>query len=183
MKSLKVLVVFLLLAMAGGAAFIWSGIYNIAANDPHWEITFELLEVVRDRSIANHSKGIAAPPLEDPKLRKAGFREFDEMCRQCHGAPGLSGSSFAMGMYPSPPNLASASLHEELKDAELFWIVRNGLKMTGMPSFGATHDDDELWAVVAFVKHLYEMKPADYKAMAEAERAEEAEGEHGGGGH
>jgi mono/diheme cytochrome c family protein len=169
MKTLKAWITFIILVSIGAGVFIWSGTYNVAANVPHWEITFEILEQLRDRSVAKHSEGINAPPLTDPKLEQAGFHVFNETCRLCHGAPGLTRSDFAMGLYPSPPDLASAETQEELKAAEVFWIVKNGLKLTGMPAFGITREDKELWGIVALVRHLHEMKPEDYKAVAEAE--------------
>ena len=185
MKPLKILVVFAFLAAIGGTAFIWSGAYNVSATEPHWEITHKVLEVVRERSVASHSKGITPPPLDDRKLKEIGFREFQEMCVRCHGAPGYQREAFAMGLYPGPPDLASGDLLKEMKAAEIFWIVKNGFKMTGMPSFGAWHDDDELWGIVAFMEGLHRLTPQEYKGMVEtvAEVPEEEEHRHGGHRH
>ena len=168
MKSFFIAAVIILgCVIVGGAAFVLSGIYNVAADVPHWSVTFWLLEAVRDRSIEVHSKGIAVPPLNDKGLVQAGFPHFHEMCLFCHGGPGYPREEFAEGMYPNPPSLSSHEVQRENEDRELFWIVKNGLKMTGMPSFGKTHTDKQIWGIVAFVRSLPSLDPQTYKQMVE----------------
>jgi mono/diheme cytochrome c family protein len=147
------------------AIFIWSGLYNIGADSPHWGITFLLLEEARERSVEMHSKDIVAPSFDDHKLLEVGFPHFDEMCRQCHGAPGYPRDEFAEGLYPLPPSLAPGDVQQELSPSELFWIVKHGIKMTGMPSFGKTHTDEQIWGIIAIVKKLPEMDKAAYEEM------------------
>jgi mono/diheme cytochrome c family protein len=183
MRSFKVMIILIVLAAIGGGVFIWSGTYNVAANVPHWDITHQVLEQVRERSVAKHSKGIAVPPLQDRKLKEVGFREFHEMCVRCHGAPGVVREGFAMGMYPAPPDLASGNLFREMGPAEIFWVIKNGLKMTGMPAFGVNHEDDELWGIVAFLEGLPKMTPQEYTSMAEAFGGSEEEDEQRHGEH
>jgi mono/diheme cytochrome c family protein len=168
MKSLAAIVVFLFIVVVAVAVYVWSGTYNIAANVPHWDITHEFLEIVREKSIAAHSKDIKAPPLDSQKLVDTGFHHYHPMCRLCHGAPGYPMNEFAMGLYPKPPNLQSEHVQEEFTDAALFWVVKNGLKMTGMPAFGATHSDDELWGIVAFTRRLPGIQPNDYENLVKA---------------
>jgi mono/diheme cytochrome c family protein len=178
--TLIVFVVVLVLA-AGAAAFIWSGAYNVSARSPHWDITFWLLQTVRNQSIASHSKGISAPALEDNEYIQLGLRHFHPMCRLCHGAPGYPREEFAQGLYPSPPDLASDQV-QHLKDAELYWIVDNGLKMTGMPSFGVTHSEKEMWAIVAFLRRLPNLNPRQYNALLKAAGFQEGREMHHSGG-
>jgi mono/diheme cytochrome c family protein len=85
-----------------------------------------------------------------------------------------------MGLNPPAPELSEAA--GDWTPAELFWIVKNGVKMTGMPSFAPTHSDHELWAVVAFLEKLKKMDPAQYKAFvaSKAGPGEEAREESGG---
>jgi mono/diheme cytochrome c family protein len=150
------------------AAFVWSGSYNIAATVPHWTVTHLFLEEVRERSISVHSRGIIVPPLKEPKIMDMGFKNYHAMCRLCHGAPGYSQTEIAKGLYPAPPDLVSEDVVIRRTDAEFYWIIKNGIKMTGMPAFGPTHSEDELWGIVAFVKGLPNLKPAEYKAMVRA---------------
>jgi mono/diheme cytochrome c family protein len=145
--------------------FIWSGLYNIGADVPHRNITSWLLEEARERSVEVHSTDIVSPSLNDQKLLALGFPHFNEMCKQCHGAPGYPRAEFAEGLYPLPPSLASGDVQRELSAAELFWIVKHGIKMTGMPGFGKTHTDEQIWGIIALVKKLPEMDQTAYEEM------------------
>jgi mono/diheme cytochrome c family protein len=153
--------------LVGGAAFVWSGIYNVGADVPHWKATFLLLEAVRERSIAVHSEGIKVPPLNNEGLVDTGFPHFHDTCRLCHGAPGYHRGEFAQGLYPNPPVLSSHEVQRENDDRALYWIVKNGLKMTGMPSFGKTHSEKQLWGIVAFLRRLPSLDAQSYRGMVE----------------
>jgi mono/diheme cytochrome c family protein len=144
---------------------ILSGWYNVGADVPHWKITFWLLEKARERSVEMHSKDIVSPSFNDQKLIGVGFPHFHEMCRQCHGAPGYPPDEFAEGLYPRPPSLASGDAQQELSASELFWIVKHGIKMTGMPGFGKTHTDAQIWGIIAIAKKLPEMNPVAYEEI------------------
>jgi mono/diheme cytochrome c family protein len=162
--------------IGGITAFVFSGIYNVSAMVPHWSITFNILEEARDQSVSYHSKGIVTPSLKDPKMEDAGFHHFQDTCRLCHGAPGIASSEFAQGLYPKPPDLASPDLHREMNNSKIFWIIKNGLKMTGMPSFGGTHSDQEIWDIVAFIDRLSALQPDQYKAIVK--EADERDEQH-----
>lgn len=161
-KSLLSVIVFIVVFIS---VVIWSGWYNVGADIPHWKITFWLLEQARERSVEMHSKNIVSPPLSDIKLQELGFPHFHEMCRQCHGAPGYQRDEFAKGLYPSPPSLASEDIQQDLSASEIYWIVKHGIKMTGMPSFGITHTDNQIWGIIATVKELPELDNAAYEEM------------------
>src|SRR4030042_189687 len=165
--SLLIFLLAVCLLIAGVALYIWSGSYNIAANVPHWGITHWFLEKVREQSITTHSGGITLPPLKDPKLVDVGFKNYHAICLSCHNAPGYSRTEIAKGLNPNPPDFTSKELKMR-KETELYWIIKNGIKMTGMPAFGPTHSEDELWGVVAFLKKLPSLKPEEYKTMVKA---------------
>jgi mono/diheme cytochrome c family protein len=170
MKFFKIIIVVGIL-LGGGAIFIWSGVYDVAATVPHWTLTKLLLEGIREQSVAYHSKGIQPPSLEDPQMISSGFEHFHTTCRLCHGAPGTRSLEFASGMNPSPPDLKSIEVQEE-SDGELYWIVKNGIKMTGMPAFGPTHNEKQLWEIVAFLRQLPDLTPGDYRSMVQATKVE-----------
>jgi hypothetical protein len=86
------------------------------------------------------------------------------MCATCHGAPGLERSEIGKGMNPRPPDLADVAA--EWTDRELFWITSNGIKLAGMPGFGLTHSDGEIWGIVAFLRRLENMSAAEYRRLA-----------------
>ena len=115
------------LLLCGAGIFLYGSRYNVAATVPHSKITTWILETARDQSIHFHSRGIQAPSFKDRKLAKAGFKEYHEMCRQCHGAPGQQPAEFAQGFYPKPPDLTSKEI-KELSEGEIYWVVKNGIK-------------------------------------------------------
>ena len=154
MRCIVLLVAVAVAGILGGSAYIFFGLYDISATVPHWGITEAVLTLARERSIAAHSRGIVARDLSDPKLTNTGMIYYHAMCRLCHGAPGSAENELSKGLYPRPPSLLTGSVQRELGEAKMFWVVRNGLKMTGMPAFGPTHSEEELWGVVAYLKIL-----------------------------
>jgi len=179
MKALKVAALVIATLVVVGLGFIFSAIFNVAADDPHWAATRWLLEAARERSIAARVGGISVPPLDDPELIAMGAEHYSEMCTQCHLAPGVEGSELRRGLYPEPPNLVErGSAHSS---QETFWIIKHGLKMTGMPAWGATHDDHSIWAMVAFLHRLPKLSPEAYRAILGDQKADKhSHDEHGG---
>ena len=167
MKSLLVVTAVLCLVIAGVSAFAWVGVYNVSARTPHWNITSWFLEKVRQQSISVHSRQISTLSSENPERMNIGFRNYHAMCRICHGAPGHAEREIAKGLYPKPPEYKSENV-QRWRDTELYWIVQNGIKMTGMPAFVPTHSKDELWGIVAFVRNLPKLNFKEYQAMVEA---------------
>lgn len=161
--------------VVGGAGFVYFGLYSVAATDPHWPVTHWLMETARTRSIEAHASAITPPTGYDAAEKIAvGVDHFAAHCAVCHGAPGVPRGPIAQGMYPLPPDLAVAV--KRYTPGELFWILKHGIKMTGMPSW-SDHGDDELWATVAFVEQLPGMSERDYAKQLMAALA------HGGHHH
>ena len=159
------------------SALIYAGIYDVAATEPHWSVTTWLLETARVRSIKVYSAGIQVPPgLDDPAKVLIGVEHYAAHCAVCHGAPGVPKGDIARGLYPPPPDLAkTAPLYTT---AQLFWIAKHGIKMTGMPAW-SDHSDDELWAIVAYLEKLPGMSEQDYARLLAASMAHA--GHHAGG--
>jgi len=169
------LLIAIILATAGAFGFVYAGIYNISATDPHWPITRWAMETVRTQSIKAHARGITAPAwITDNERAVAGTEHFAAHCASCHGAPGVPAGDIANGLYPKPPDLTEAA--KEYTPGELFWILKNGIKMTGMPSW-SDHSDDELWGTVAFLEKLPSMSEDDYRKLVMESMM------HGGGRH
>jgi len=160
--------------IAGYLVFIYSGIYNISAMVPHNNLTLWMMNTVRDNSVKHNADDkIKMPVLSDDSLVKMGFVHYREMCVSCHGAPGIKQSEFAEGLYPNPPMLSKVA--KEWTPQQLFWITKNGLKMTGMPAFGPTHTDDMIWAIVAFTKTLPTMTKEQYQVLDNETKGESDE--------
>ena len=142
----------------------WSGLYNIAASRGHWAIVEWFLSFGMRNSVELRARSIGAPPLNDPNLYTLGAAHFHGSCADCHGAPGKPISPIAQRMLPPPPDLSDAT--RQWKDAELFWIVKHGIKYTGMPAWISQRRDDEVWAVIAFLKRLPALDAQAYHALA-----------------
>jgi mono/diheme cytochrome c family protein len=159
-----VLVGTLVVLALGGVAFIGSGVYNIGADDHHTKIVLAIIEQLRDRSIAARSKLIEARYVEDPQLIALGAQRYSMLCVGCHLAPGVTKSDVRQGLYPHPPNLAQGELQEARR---AFWIVKHGIKMSAMPAWGKTLDDETIWNVVAFVRKMPDMTPETYQQLSQ----------------
>ncbi|HEX4954270.1 MAG TPA: cytochrome c [Thermoanaerobaculia bacterium] len=176
MKGLRGFVVALVLVILGLLLFVYSGSYDVAASSSPGKAEEWLLESIRESGISSRAKGIKAPALGSPEQVQQGFELYRAHCVTCHGAPGAPPEELAMGLHPVPPGLSFPKVQKR-PDAELFWIAKHGLKFTGMPGFGMMRSDEELWAVVAFVRKLPNLSPDDYQRMAEAGESESSTGE------
>ncbi|MGH7890087.1 MAG: c-type cytochrome [Thermodesulfobacteriota bacterium] len=183
MKIILTVILMIILAVAGLFVFINSGFYNVAALKPHTKFTHWILNTTIEKSVRRHAAGIKSPPLSDDSLVQSGFDHYNEMCVGCHGKPGLPPSELENGFNPEPPDLVERIKEGKWKAEELFWITKHGIKMSAMPAFGPTHSDEEVWTIVAFLKHLPDLSPEEYKAMEKASegknhRSHEQEQEH-----
>lgn len=156
----------------GGLLIAASGIVPTRASSGHWAITEAFLQFAMRRSIATYSLGVRAPNLDAPGLVLKGAGHYETGCRSCHGAPGIAQSPIARAMLPRPPDLRERAAGR--KPEELFTVVRHGLKFTGMPAWPAPHRDDEVWAVVAFLRELPGLDGAGYRILVHGERAPSA---------
>jgi len=165
MRILLAIIGFLAIVVAIAAAgFFFGGFYNVAASEEDPQIVTWALPKVREASIDRHSAGLKPPvSLDDPGVIQNGARAFAKRgCINCHGGPGVEWAKFSEGLHPDPPDL------KDVADDEpriIFWTIKNGINMTGMPSFAkAGVDDNEIWAITAFVKKFGSVKPEDFKA-------------------
>lgn len=200
MKILKVLLVLAVLAVLavlgglGGVGFLYSGLYPMGADVPHNRLTYWVLEILRERSIAARIKDIEVPPLDDSNLLLAGGADYNDMCAGCHLKPGKSESEISLGLYPQPPNLASSASEHGHGDGEAgdphgdaktsaarqFWIIKHGIKDSGMAAFGRTHGDERIWAMVAFLRKLPTLTPVQYQILTARAPGEAGHGAHVG---
>jgi mono/diheme cytochrome c family protein len=153
-----------LLVAVGGLLFAWSGLYNVAATAGHWPPVAWFLHFAMQNSVETHAALLEAPELADPTLIDRGGGHYETGCAPCHGAPGSPSNRIPNHMLPEPPYLPPAV--SSWSPEQLFWIVKNGLKYTGMPAWPAQSRDDEVWAVTAFLLRLPDMSAAEYAALA-----------------
>jgi cytochrome c553 len=153
-----------ILAGVGGLLFAASGLAPIGASSGHWPITEWFLSFSMSRSVATHSLGIKVPPLDDSRLVLKGATYYETGCFPCHGSPVIQHPRIAQAMTPHPPYLPPA-IHE-WEPQELFYIVKHGVKFTGMPAWPTQQRDDEVWAMVAFLQKFPELDAQEYRRLA-----------------
>jgi mono/diheme cytochrome c family protein len=159
MKVLGGVVLCLILIIIGGLIYMYSGNYDVGVQNQDKGLTKWVLETTMENSVEHYAKNISVPPLDDSTMILKGFVHYSRMCG-CHGSPGRESSN---RYNPEPPELYKTA--DEWKPNELFWIVKNGIKMSAMPSFADRLDDGEIWNTVAFLKVLPKVSPEDYKAF------------------
>jgi mono/diheme cytochrome c family protein len=157
------------LGFFGGILFVYSGAYDPAALSQHSRVGNWLLHSVALNSIGRRAQGVKTPDLGEPAKIARGLGLYRRDCAQCHGAPGEAPAAFAMGLTPGAPSLIQVA--REWPANEIYWAVKNGIKMTAMPSWRYRMSDDEIWDVVAFVETLPRLSPAHYRVLIKAETA------------
>lgn len=178
-KSMFALGVFATTAVVFAGAFLWSGLYDIGADDPHTRPVYAALETLRDRSIATRASAIVVPGLDDPALIRRGAGNYDAMCSQCHLSPGVSPTELSRGLYPAPPDFSQAGPGDP---ARRFWVIKHGIKASGMPAWGKSMGDDDVWGLVALVQQLPRLDAERYRALVESSEGHVHSGSEGGVG-
>ena len=166
MRLLALIGALAIVVAIAAAVFFFGGFFNVAATDKDPAIVDWALIQVRKASIAGHATATPPMSLDDSAIIRAGARAYATRgCVHCHGGPGAEWSKFSEGLNPSPPDLKYVAGNQP---AQLFWVIKNGIKMTGMPAFGEAMDDKEVWSVVAFVRKIPAVSAADFKAWSAA---------------
>ena len=156
-----------LVFVAGAAGIaLYAGVYDISATDQHLAPTYWLLDTGMRRSVRQRAAHIAVPDLEQPGQIERGFALYRQHCVQCHGAPGVSPERFALGMTPVPANLVYTA--REWSPAMVFWVVKEGIKMTGMPAWKYRLGEADIWAIVSFMRELPKLSPEGYRSLKAA---------------
>ncbi len=173
----KPMITLAVLAGVAGLAiggFIWSGMYNIGADDMHLRPTSMMLRVMRERSIARHAAAIKVPDLSSAARISQGAGNYSSMCTACHLAPGMEDTELSKGLYPAPPNFSKL---DPVNPAHAFWVTKHGIKASGMPAWGRSMDDEYIWGMVAFLQRLPKLDKTAYDAIV----ASSSGHSHGGG--
>src|SRR6266508_2169864 len=160
-ESMKVIVGILfgwLLVVAAIGLIVWSGSYNVAATNPPGRFEKKFAAFALNRAIQKRAP-VRTNPFSKPEDIRAGLAHYKENCVDCHGAPGVEESEFGEGLNPPAPDLTLPAM-QRMRDGELFWVVSNGIRMTGMPAFSPTHKEDEIW------KSSRRSRPAGRKRQA-----------------
>ena len=181
---LLTLVAMILVALAAGLLVIYSGAYNVAATEDHWDLTRWVLNTTQRHSVDERAEDVVGTVPQDSAEIQHGFEHFHAMCVQCHGAPGIDRGELGQGLTPVPPRLHRVA--DRWTDQELFWITKHGIRLAGMPAFGTTHSDQQLWGIVGFLRELEDMSAEEYARWVQTLQPATSAGEGAGaaaGGH
>lgn len=152
------------IGLAVAAAVVSFGLYNPSAAIGHLPGVSWVLHTTYRNAVETWSGTYAKPDLTDLGLVQRGAGHYRSYCENCHSAPGRPDVFVARHMVPSPPHVTLAV--SDWNADELFWIVRNGVKMTGMPAWPSRVRDDEVWSVVAFLLRVRDMDAETYRDLA-----------------
>jgi mono/diheme cytochrome c family protein len=147
-------------APLGVLAFVKSGLFDVGASSPHTKLTEWLTHETMIHSVRRHASAIVAPRNTSARQVLAGFCTYETHCVACHGAAAIAREQWVGGMEPSPPYLVDAT--SKWKPRELFWIAKNGIKMTGMPGWRESLSDRQIWNVVGFLEAMRQLPPQTY---------------------
>jgi mono/diheme cytochrome c family protein len=147
-------------APLGVFAFVKSGVFNVGASSPHTKLTEWLTHETMIHSVRRHAGDIVPPAHTSARQVLAGFCIHENHCVACHGAAAIAREQWVGGMEPSPPYLVDAT--SKWKPRELFWIAKNGIKMTGMPGWRDSLSDRQIWNVVGFLEAMRRLPPQSY---------------------
>lgn len=175
---IKLLVGLAVLLVVVAAGWVWFGFYDVSARAEHHPATQWLVETVRNRSVERRARDVDVrlpEPMDPPLLYEAAVA-YEQMCAVCHAPPGRSRSALARGINPPAPDLTRAA--QRRSPAQLFWVTKHGIRMSGMPAWGRTHDDADLWQLVALIRRFPDMSGDDYQALLAAARDAGVEHDH-----
>ncbi len=158
---------------------IASGLYNMSALPEPDALEDTVGPWMLNRSRAHRAPNTVNPFADSPAAIAAGLEHFSANCLPCHGTPSAPAAEFAQGLHPNAPPLTVPRI-QALSDGELFWTVKNGVRMTGMPGFAATHDDQDIWHIVAAVRHLSRLSPEQQQLMTAPSKGHHHGGSEGG---
>jgi mono/diheme cytochrome c family protein len=151
------------------AAVVYTGSFNTAATVPPSRIEKRIATFALDKSVARRAPARKNPLPANAETLREGLREYRSHCLVCHGAPGVDPGPIGQGLNPGAPDLSLPRVQSRT-DGQLFWITSEGIRMTGMPAFGPTEDAEEIWHMVAFVRHLPELSDEEVAQLRERAR-------------
>ncbi len=152
-----------LMAALVGAVVVYGGLYNVSATRQHLQLTHTVMETAMRQSVRLRARDIAEPALADAAMALRGAACFRDKCVQCHGAPGVAQGDIGRSMQPIPGPLVDAMHH--WRPRELYWVTRNGIKMSGMPAWEYRLTEAELWDLVAFMQVLPGLAAPQYAQL------------------
>jgi mono/diheme cytochrome c family protein len=157
----------LLLALLGAAAVLYLWSVGLSARAEPGPVETFVARRVRDLVISRRARNLVNPIQRTPEAIADGLAHYADHCASCHANDGSGNTQVNKGLFPRAPDMRLGAT-QNLSDGELFWIIENGIRFTGMPGWG-TGDragEEASWRLVHFVRYLPHLTPADLEQMA-----------------
>jgi mono/diheme cytochrome c family protein len=169
MRTIGKLLLLPALGALGAGIALTAGLVDFSAAKPPGRLEERVATFALNRSIERHAPKVANPVAGSPVAAAAGLALFKTHCVACHGAPGVDPTEAGASLNPPAPGLTLARVQAR-SDGELKWIVSNGIRMTGMPGFGASRREEEVWQLVAALRRLPDLTPEERRMLKEKKR-------------
>lgn len=175
-RFVKTALVLAVIVIGGAIAYAWTGWYDVSVSSGHTAPVQWYLNTLRASAIERAAADIDVPSLDKSGMFEAGAMAYDNVCAGCHGRPGRDPAG---SWEPAPP-----ALTRHARDpAELFWVVRNGIKMSAMPKIGPERvGDEQVWQIAAFLQDADRLTEGEYRALVEPPSAPQAAEDEAGEG-
>ncbi len=159
-------IVVTLLAQAVLVAIVWFLVLprlDWGADHKPGAVEQTLANNVLARWIKYESNSVSNPLPATQENLKAARADFDEHCAACHGLDGGGANRFEGNFYPPVAKLTGSA--QKMTDAEIYFVIANGIALSAMPAFGERHSPDEIWKIVLWVRHLSNLTPSERKEI------------------
>ena len=177
----RILLPLIVLVLAGAVISGWVMIRRgFSARDNPSRLESYVAKTARALSIPADARNARNPFAATPEILYEARAHFADHCSTCHGNDGSGKTDIGQNLYPKPPDMRQIQT-QSLTDGEIYYIIHNGIRLTGMPAWGEPSKDDDSWKLVLFIRHLPQMAPEEMKEMEEfnpkstAERSEAKE--------
>ncbi|MFW5815769.1 MAG: c-type cytochrome [Wenzhouxiangella sp.] len=161
-------IVLLLGAMIGLSVAGWiilGGRFDVAVAAQLPQPVHDLIHLTRVNAVRREVRGLDAEPvdLDDDSVLLGAVRGFESMCTDCHQRPGGQPPALARSLNPAPADLSEAAAKRSVQ--ELFWVTKHGIRMSAMPAWGTSREDEELWAIAALIARFPQLTAQDYERL------------------
>ena len=155
-----------LVVLTAVLAFIWIGSGGVSARADPGRIETVVARTMRRLAIPRAARDRANPVAVTREVVTEGMAHWADHCAACHANDGGGKTEMGLGLYPKPPDMRLAAT-QSLTDGELFYIIENGIRLTGMPGWGDGSEESgrASWHLVAFIRHLPHLTPAEKLEM------------------
>jgi len=165
MKRRTLFLSIIVAGIAGATAFGWMTIRRgFSARDNPSAMEAYVATAARKLSVPASERNAKNPYAPTPEILSDARSHFADHCATCHGNDGSGKTEIGQNLYPKPPDMRQPET-QNLTDGEIYYIIHNGIRLTGMPAWGDPGKDDDSWKLVLFIRHLPQMAPQEMKEM------------------